>query len=186
MNHKAWVLTTAFVLFAAGVAQADQARSRHTRVELISEVGSIRPGTPFWVALRMEMDEGWHTYWRNPGDSGIATRIEWELPTGFQAGSILWPYPEKIDIPPLSVYAYEDEVFLLTEITPPSTLQTGTIQQIKADAEWLECEVNCLPGEASLTLKLPSRRKCPCRGKSGSRSLPSTAPNFPCGKQAGP
>lgn len=140
---------------------AEAARSAHTEVELVSEPLSIQPGTPFWAALRMKMDEHWHTYWRNPGDSGIATEIRWQLPEGFKADEILWPAPKKIDLPPLAVYAYEGEVFLLTRITPPAALEAGSVQTLKAQVYWLECEVNCIPGDALLSMSLPVKMETP-------------------------
>src|SRR3989338_9426091 len=73
----------------------------HIEVELVSSTESVKPGLPFWVALRMNMEEGWHTYWQNPGDSGMTTKITWEPPQGAEVGPILWPYPETMSLPPL-------------------------------------------------------------------------------------
>lgn len=142
-------------------ANAEIARSEHTEVELVSETLSIQPGVPFWAAVRMKMDERWHTYWRNPGDSGIPTEIRWQLPEGYSAGPTEWPAPEKIDLAPLAVYAYEGEIFLLTRITPPVDLAAGSAQTLKAQVFWLECEVNCIPGDAALSLELPVRAETP-------------------------
>jgi thiol:disulfide interchange protein/DsbC/DsbD-like thiol-disulfide interchange protein len=143
-----------YVLLCASPLQADVVRSANTEAELVSEVRTIQPGQPFWAALRLKPDRHWHTYWKNPGDSGLEPSIDWKLPEGFQAGSIEWPYPARLDLPPLAVYAYEREVFLLTKITPPDAIAEGSKVELKANARWLACEVNCIPGEADLSLPL--------------------------------
>ena len=138
--------------FAAPVYDA------HTQVDLISENVSVAAGKPFWVAVRMKMDPGWHVYWRNPGDSGLAPKITWQLPAGFSAGEIRWPYPKRIDAESLTTYGYADEVLFLAEIIPSSQItESGTT--LKAHADWLACEVPCVPGKANLTLSLPVSRE---------------------------
>lgn len=135
---------------------ASIAHSKHTEVELIPECTTIAPGVPFTVALRMTMDPHWHTYWKNPGDSGLATSIRWELPEGFTAGPIQWPAPNRIEVGGLVSSAYEGEIFLLTEIVPPASLRTGRAATLRARVDWLECEEICIPGKAELTLTLPT------------------------------
>jgi len=76
-------------------ARAAQFESSNVEAELVSEVTSIAPGQSFWIALRQQIRPGWHTYWRNPGDSGAPTSLKWDLPEGFSASSIHWPYPER-------------------------------------------------------------------------------------------
>jgi len=134
---------------------ASSARSQHTEVELISEVATLAPGVPFTVALRMKMDPHWHTYWKNPGDSGLATSFQWTLPEGFTAGPIQWPTPQRIDVSGLVSSAYEGEVFLLVDITPPAGLKPGQKAELRLRADWLECEEICVPGKAELALTLP-------------------------------
>jgi len=127
----------------------------HVRVSLLSEVKSIQPGTPFWVAVRLEMQPHWHTYWKNAGESGTPTEINWELPAGFQPGPIVWPAPQKIAIPPVVSYGFEEEALLLTSITPPSVFRDSHPVSIKAHVDWLECESVCIPGHADIALTLP-------------------------------
>jgi len=136
-------------LFAQTVYQA------HTQVELISDVKSVQPGSPFWVGLRMRMDEDWHVYWKNPGDSGLAPSIEWKLPEGFSAGEIHWPYPVRINAGPLTSFGYEKEVILWSQIFPPKGFLELETANILANVEWLACRVDCIPGKAELTLSLP-------------------------------
>lgn len=155
MPKKLFFILT--VLIACSLLPAAPKRSAHTEVELVSEVKSIQAGTPFWVALRMKMDTDWHTYWKNPGDSGLATSIEWDLPAAFTASPIHWPVPERFESGGIVTYGYTDEVLLLTQVTPPKNLAAGQKMTIKARAQWLECKDLCLPGNADLQLQLPTR-----------------------------
>ncbi len=133
---------------------------RHVQAELVSETESVRPGEPFWVGLRLQMAPGWHTYWKNPGDSGLATRLRWTVPDGFQAGPIQWPYPRAFSQGPVSSYGYEGEVLLPLKITPPASLSAGAVT-LAARADWLECQEACIPGRADLSLVLPVRAEAP-------------------------
>jgi thiol:disulfide interchange protein DsbD len=136
-------------------AQAIKDPSPHSDAALIAEHTSIQPGKPFTVALRLRMEPHWHSYWRNPGDSGLPTTINWKLPPGFKADAIQWPHPQRIDTPPLVSYAYENEVWLLSTITAPARLPSGKTVTLKAHAEWLICKEECIPAEADLTLTMP-------------------------------
>jgi len=131
-------------------------KNAHTEVELIPEFETVSPGTDFWIGLRMRMDPQWHTYWKNPGDSGLATSIEWELPTGFQASEIFWPQPERIDIPPLTSYGYEGEILLLTKMVVPKMIPQGQLNIFKAHITWLACKIECLPGQATFDFSMPT------------------------------
>lgn len=142
---------------AALAAQEPDDPSPHSDAWLVSEVASIRPGQPFSVGLRLVMEEGWHSYWRNAGDSGIPTSLAWQLPDGFEAGEIQWPYPSRIERPPLVSYGYEREVLLLVEIRPPSDLAVGTTVTLAARADWLICEEPCYPATADVAVELPVR-----------------------------
>ena len=121
-------------------------------VELITENETLQPGHPFWVAVRLKMQEGWHAYWKNPGDSGMAIDIEWELPAGFVAGNSEWPYPKQFSLGSMIGYGYEDEVWLLTPITPPQSLDHKIPVEIKGNVNWLVCsEETCLPGSTPMS-----------------------------------
>lgn len=134
---------------------AQPVKTDHAEVELISEVNSIKPGQKFSLALHVSHEDQWHTYWRNAGDAGIPTKFEWTLPNGFTAGDIQWPYPHRIMLADVANYGYEGELYLLTEITPPSNLEVGTTVNIKLKATWLICKLECLPGWINLELNLP-------------------------------
>ncbi|MBI3900871.1 MAG: hypothetical protein HY324_01815, partial [Chlamydiia bacterium] len=123
--------------------------------QLVSEEVAVQPGRPFWVGVTLKMDTGWDTYWRNPGDSGLPTQVNWTLPEGFKAGPLQWPYPQKIVNESLVAFGYTDSVLLMTEITPPSNFSSDQPIEIKADVNWLACKEACIPGKASLSLALP-------------------------------
>lgn len=152
-------LISVFVLHTKIYAQFSG--EKHVQTELVSEVLSIQPGQSFWVALNLKMDEHWHTYWLNPGDSGLPTSIEWSLPEGFTAGEIQWPYPEKILTPPLVSYGYHGEVLLLTKINSPENLTPGKDVTLSARVDWLECKEVCIPGDAEVSLTLPVSKDPP-------------------------
>ena len=127
----------------------------HVVAELIPETTSVQAGKPFDIALHLHADPGWHTYWINPGDAGLATTIKWTLPPGFTAGPIQWPTPEKHDMGGLMTYGYAGDVYLLTTITPPKDNLPQHFD-IKAVARWLVCQEECIPGKAQLTVSLDS------------------------------
>jgi thiol:disulfide interchange protein DsbD len=131
--------------------QSNSVSQPHVIAELIPETTYLAPGQPFDVILHLHMDPDWHTYWINPGDAGLATKIDWTLPPGFTAGPIRWPTPEKHNMGPLVVYGYGGDVYLLTTITPPKS-ELPKHFDIKARAAWLVCQEECIPGKADLTL----------------------------------
>jgi thiol:disulfide interchange protein DsbD len=140
-------------LLTAGAAAAQPVK--HTRVSLVSELEAVQAGRPFTLALRLEMDPDWHTYWINPGDSGLPTKIAWELPEGFEVGELQWPRPEVFSVGPLVSYGYSDEVLLLADLRAPEGLSPGATVRLAGRAEWLECEEICLPGKAPVEISLP-------------------------------
>src|ERR1700689_3401910 len=113
----------------------------NVKAHLVSEVSSIAPGQSFWVALEFNIRDGWHTYWRNPGDSGQATSLKWQLPPGFTAGGIVWATPPRFELPPLVNYGYAKHAVHLVKITAPKDLKAGTasgaLAVLSAKASWL-------------------------------------------------
>ena len=128
-------------------------KTEHVEAELLAEREAMQAGKASAVGLRLRMADHWHTYWKNPGDSGLPTKIQWELPQGWKAGGIQWPYPKPLPVGPLLNYGYEDEVLLVSDITPAPGTAPGRYP-VKAKAEWLVCKDICIPekGELDLTL----------------------------------
>lgn len=135
---------------------AEPVRRDHINVELVAASDAAVPGETLTVALRLEPDDHWHTYWRNPGDSGLPTRMEWSLPDGVTTSDILWPFPERQPMGPLTNFGYSGEHFLLTEINVPADFDADSLSLATA-ASWLVCDDVCIPGSADLTLDLPVR-----------------------------
>jgi thiol:disulfide interchange protein len=132
----------------------DQARTEQLEVRLISDFASVAPGQTVTLGLEQKIIPHWHTYWKNPGDSGSSTAIAWNLPVGVTASAILWPAPSRFDIGPITNYGYSDHVVLLTTLTVPSSQAIGSSVPVEAKASWLVCEESCIPQEATLKLTL--------------------------------
>ena len=152
-------LALLLALLVAGPAFAQSAaqsvvQTDNVRAELLSDVAAAKPGEPFWVGLRQTMRPKWHTYWKNPGESGLPTEIAWTLPEGVTAGPIVWPVPHVFDIGGVINYGFKDDILLLVRITPPANLAGSTLK-LAAEANWLVCEDVCIPEEAKLELALP-------------------------------
>ena len=121
-----------------------------TQVELWTDVSTARPGSTVTAAIRIRLADGWHIYWRNPGDEvGLKTRVEWTLPPGITAGPIQWPAPEKTTEKEFDTLTYSGSVLLLVPIEI-STNQPSGPRTLKAKVKWLECHEECVPGSASV------------------------------------
>lgn len=129
---------------------------RHVEATLIPELEVATPGQPLWVALHFEIDAGWHTYWKNPGDSGEPTRMAWTMPDGVEASGIYWPFPHRIPYGPLVNFGYDDAVTHLVRIDVPETWVVGTPLDLAVQATWLVCEDICIPEEQAFTLSIPT------------------------------
>jgi len=132
--------------------------SRHVTVSLVSEQDAVVPGRPLTLGIRLQMQPGWHTYWRNPGDSGLPTRVRWTLPAGFEASELRWPRPIRFAAGPLLSFGYAHEVVLPVEVKVPASVP-GQEARLAVRVDWLECLEACLPGKAELSLALPVRPK---------------------------
>lgn len=138
------------------VAHAEETEPQAINVELVSELNEIQPGEPFWVAVKINLQDYWHAYWKNPGPIGFPLSINWKLPEGATAGEIKWPTPEEFQTAMGSSYGYSGEAWFLTEIIPSKTVKSGAIFDIHADVDWLVCsDSSCVPGEKSLELHVP-------------------------------
>ncbi|HVF63314.1 MAG TPA: thioredoxin family protein [Casimicrobiaceae bacterium] len=155
LAHFAVALLLALLGAATSLVHAQPVRTSNVEAELVAERNAIVPGQTNTVALRFKIRDRWHTYWRNPGDSGLPTTLEWKLPAGLTAGPIQWPAPKPLPAGPLVNYGYEGDVFHLVDIAAPATLAVGTPVTLSARADWLVCEDVCIPEGADLSLTLP-------------------------------
>ncbi len=154
-----FAIALAATLLATAPAWAQPVRVDAVEVELVARDDAIVPGATAQLGLRIRHDPEWHTYWRNPGDSGLPTEISWILPAGWSAGEIAWPVPQRVFIGPLANYGYEGETLLRVPVTVAATQAAGTVVKLGAKVQWLMCREVCIPGEATLNLELPVRDK---------------------------
>ncbi len=135
--------------------------TERARVELLAHApDGVEPGKALWVGLQLAHQPDWHTYWKNSGDSGLPTQLQWTLPPGVEAGEIAWPIPKKYPIGNLANYGYSGTVLLPVPLTitpqfKPSLL--GGDLEIKLKAQWLICRQECVPEEGEFALKIPAR-----------------------------
>ncbi|MEZ5739857.1 MAG: protein-disulfide reductase DsbD family protein [Burkholderiaceae bacterium] len=138
----------------APAASAEAVRVDTVLAELVADTDAVVPGQPLRLGLRLVHDPQWHTYWRNPGESGLPTQFPLEMPDGFSAGEIQWPFPTRILIPPLANLGYEDDLLLMREVVVPAQIDAGEVR-FETLGQWLVCREVCVPGEARLQLVLP-------------------------------
>jgi thiol:disulfide interchange protein len=151
-----------FLLPPVALAQAGKAvvATERVRAELLAHAPQgVAPGQPVWVGLQIAHQPEWHTYWKNPGDSGLPTTFAWTLPPGIEAGDVAWPVPRKIPVGPLANYGYEGTVLLPVPLTVTPAFKPSPFgdAEIKLKASWLVCKKECIPEDGSFTLKLPMR-----------------------------
>lgn len=146
-------LAVLLALFAAP-ALAAPVDTGHIQAELVAQEAAV-PGGTVYVALRQNVDAGWHTYWRNPGDAGEPTKITWTLPSGWKAGEIVWPTPTLQRVGPLMNYGYAGDTLLPVAIQAPASARPGQTVRLTAAVLFLVCADICIPEEAVLTLDLP-------------------------------
>src|SRR5689334_9775582 len=138
---KRLLFLLALLLAATPVLAQDDGPKVHAR--LVAEQRTVAPGGTVTVALEEKIAPHWHTYWKNPGDAGAPTEIQWTLPPGWKAGPIQWPRPKRLPVASLIDYGYEGTPWLLSNLTAPVDA-TGPVT-IKAAVSWLVCEKICIP-----------------------------------------
>ena len=147
-------------------------------VTLLTESNQVGGEETLLVGLEFNLSTGWHTYWENPGDSGEGASIEWNLPSGFKASTILWPGPKRIPVEPLMTYGYEDKALLLTEIKSPKKFSNPV--KISAKINWLTCKDICIPQEGQVDMTLIKGPKVANQFTSKLKEVALTVPkNFP-------
>lgn len=135
--------------------------TEHVRAELMAQApDGVAAGKTVWLGLQLTHQPQWHTYWKNSGDSGLPTTLQWTLPAGVQAGEIAWPLPSKIRIGNLANYGYEGTVLLPVPLTVTPDFKPAALNNnidIKLKANWLVCREQCVPEEGEFALQLPLR-----------------------------
>jgi DsbC/DsbD-like thiol-disulfide interchange protein/cytochrome c biogenesis protein CcdA len=143
------------VLLPPTARAASEVTTPQVRAELLAHAPEgVAVGKPLWLGLLIEHQPHWHTYWKNPGDSGLPTTLQWTLPAGTRAGDIRWPTPKKLPVGPLMNFGYEGRLLLPVPVTVAAA-PAGDTLKVKLDAEWLVCKDVCIPESGSFTLELP-------------------------------
>lgn len=138
----------------AGAASSPPVRTDHLQSRLVAEHDAAVPGTTVALGLLLEHDPHWHTYWRNPGDSGLATELEFVLPDGVVAEPIAWPHPQRFELTEIVNYGFDGRQLLPVTITVPAGYAAASLP-VRAKASWLICEEECIPGKAEYAFDLP-------------------------------
>jgi thiol:disulfide interchange protein len=125
-----------------------------TKVGLVLSADTARPGETVMAGITMDIPEGWHSYWRNPGGPGIAPSIDWTLPKGVTAGGIMWPIPEKEPIFTFLSYVYGGKIMLLVPLKVDPSAAAGPLE-IKGRLNWQECDASvCVPAHEAISAQL--------------------------------
>jgi thiol:disulfide interchange protein DsbD len=138
----------AFARAGAGAATTDQVR-------LIAECDALPPGAPFTLAVEIQTQPGWHTYWLSPGDSGLPPRLNWRLPEGVRLSRLNYPAPTRFEESGMVSLGYENLVWLLADFEVADGF-TGQTLEIGLAANWMVCREVCMQkkGDAQVTLSV--------------------------------
>lgn len=157
----AWAALALVVALALGapafaVTAPEVARSERAEVRLHADHITLAPGGAATLILDLRLAPGWHSYWRNPGDSGMATVIRWSAPEGVEIGDIIWPAPHRLPLGDLVNYGFEGQALLRAELRAPEDWPAGEPILLRAEASWLVCKDICVPEQGAFTLELPT------------------------------
>jgi thiol:disulfide interchange protein DsbD len=171
----AWSQVTGVLAQALG----SRVSSEQVTAELLVHAPQgVVPGQTVWVGLRLQHAKDWHTYWRNPGDSGLPTELVWQLPAGIEIGEIAWPTPKKFPLGPLANYGYDGTVLLPVPLTVTPHWQASAKLDIKLEANWLVCRTECLPEEGRFALSIPTQSATALHGALFEAALASNPKNI--------
>ncbi len=161
---------------ASAVVQTEQVRA-----ELFAQApDGIAPGKTVWLGLQLQHQPQWHTYWKNPGDSGLPTTMEWKLPAGLTAGEIAWPTPHRISVGSLANYGYDGSVLLPVPVTVSPGFQPGVggMVEVRLAASWLVCRQECIPQQGDFVLRLPAQGSTGLHGADFSAAQAASPQSF--------
>lgn len=152
-----WALFLVLMLFS-GKTFALTAKGSTDKVSasLYTNYETISAGKELEVLVRLDMFDGWHTYWLNPGDAGLETQIKWRLPKGFEETSIEYSAPQKFLFEEMVQYGFSNVAYLKTKIVVPQKIKNGVLQKFSATLSWLACKDVCVPESVRLDFELPS------------------------------
>ena len=156
------LIAALFLMIGAAQAQSPAktvVSTGQVRAELMAHApDGADAGKTVWLGLQLTHKPEWHTYWKNSGDSGLPTTLQWTLPAGVTAGEIAWPLPKKIAIGNLANYGFDGTVLLPVPLTITPDFKaaaTNNTIEVKLKANWLVCRQECIPEEGEFALTLP-------------------------------
>ncbi len=155
LNSLVLLFTLIFIAQSVLAEPGPEAATEQVRATLIAAVSAVHPGDEILIGVHQQIIPHWHTYWKNPGDSGLATKIQYQLSPGSTASEIQWPTPSKIVLGPVVNYGYHDAVTLLSTLRVADNAEVGSELPINAKVKWLVCEQTCIPQQVELALRLP-------------------------------
>jgi thiol:disulfide interchange protein DsbD len=152
-----WALLTPVLAPVLAAPPGAVVTTPQVKAELLAHApDGVVPGKPLWLGLKLQHQPHWHTYWKNPGDSGLPTTLTWTLPGGVTAGAIEWPTPKKLPIGPLMNFGYEDTLLLPVTVTVPAGFSAARLD-VALHAEWLVCKDVCIPEAGDFALSVPAQ-----------------------------
>ena len=137
----------------AAFAEAETTNMVHAA--MIADSKGVFAGKKLRLGIELNMEPGWHTYYKESGDAGMPSKVEWTLPPGFKAGELIWERPHKMEDAGIVTYGYNDHTVMAAEIQVPADLKAGQKLDFKAKVKWLACKDACVPGSAEVSLSLP-------------------------------
>lgn len=148
------ILLLAILMGGLAAQQPAKDTSPHSSAELVSEYSTVVPGEPFTLGLAMKLDPEWHSYWMNPGDAGLGTKMKWSETKGATISDVIYPTPHYIPTPPLASYGYENEVMLLLDAVAPNAWKPGDTVTLTGQTDFLVCREVCLPAREAVSVTL--------------------------------
>lgn len=134
--------------------QGQALKPPYAHPSIIADSSNVVAGKPFRLGIELAMDPGWHTYYKESGEAGMPTRIQWTLPSGFTASDLMWQRPHKFSDSGITTYGYSDKTVIAATITPPATLKAGDTLKFKAKVKWLTCQDVCIPGDKEVEMTM--------------------------------
>ncbi len=157
IRHTFYALTLLLNSAWAQTTPSAVVTTPQVRAELMAYAPQgLQAGQPLWVGLQLKHQPGWHTYWQNPGDSGLATQLNWQFPPGMKALELLWPTPRMIPVGNMVNHGFEDTVLLAVPVQFSKSYQADN-NEIRLQADWLVCKQECIPQSGQFVLKLPTQ-----------------------------
>ena len=152
----AWAQAPQYWQAPGAEARMAEVRSAEVTARLLAWAPQgIALGRPMWLGVQLQHAPGWHTYWKNPGQAGMATHMQWQLPQDWSAGDVHWPAPERFTVGDLVNLGYDGNVLLAAPVQISAVPAHADTVTVALQARWLACRAECLPQQADLQLQLP-------------------------------